>query len=428
MRRLLIAGLLFLTSSILLAAPPEGSRGRFFVERWAEFQEDVSNTEDGRWRVNDEEASLHPVYGKRYETTANGLIQIPVTEDLFEIEAAEIYLELWGGHPGNSHKRFTLNGRGPYLIPDGGAAAGNCTYTYPAIPLKVSHLVRGSNSFQFTGDRGDASWGHYIIDNARLRLYLKADNPRIAKEGLADIPVSVALADASKQLRDMTGLRLAAGAGALPPIESVTYYGRYLDFDDNGDGIEDDWHGFTLDRQPVNVIGRAVEQPFRASWDTSMIPDQPGDMAVRALVRFKSGINYWTPLLDGLSFPADRGNVKRYRCPVLPVPFWSRDHKPNSATFDLPDDLSRARSAELMLKVWDGGEGDVKTPFRINGHPYDILTERPDKFHPLVIFRKIPIDLSHLKPGRNEIVLLSGSDHHGIEVFLPGPVIKLRYE
>ena len=423
----LLPGVLLLAQAVLPAAPPQNPDGKFFVDRWAEFQESVSNTTDGRWRVNDEDVSLHPSHGKRYETTANGLIQIPVTEDLFELEAAELYLELWGGHPGNARKRFTVNGRGPYLIPEVGAAAGNCTYSYPTVPVKVSNLVRGVNSFQFTGDRAETFWGHYIVDNARIRLYLKADNPLIEKADLSAFSASVAVADGSRILGNTTELHLNTSGGSIPAIKSVTFHGRYLDYDDNGDGVEDDWHGFTLDRKPVNVIGEATQPPFLVKWDTAMIPDQAGDLAVRALVRFENGVSYWTPVVGGLSFPATRRPVKRYRCPRLPMPFWSRDHKPNTAVLMLPDDLSQVAGAELWLKIWDGGEGDVKQPFRLNGHPYGILTERPDKFHPLLVFRKLPVDLDHLKPGRNEIELLSGTDHHGIEMFLPGPVLKLKY-
>jgi len=38
------------------------------------------------------------------------------------------------------------------------------------------------------------------------------------------------------------------------------------------------------------------------------------------------------------------------------------------------------------------------------------------------------MDMRQLKPGKNEITLLCDTEHHGIEILLPGPVIIVRYK
>ena len=77
-----------------------------------------------------------------------------------------------------------------------------------------------------------------------------------------------------------------------------------------------------------------------------------------------------------------------------------------------------------MVRVWDGGEGTVKEPFKINGHPYSITSGKA--IHDLV-FTNVEVDIKHLKAGENTLTLLSDTEHHGIEVLLPGPCLVLRY-
>jgi len=353
------------------------SEGVFYREYWAEWDELVSN-HPGRLRVNDGELSLHPTYGKRGEAKANGLMLLDVPEDLFQLEGAELYLELWGGHPGTAHKRVMLNGKGTYPIPEVATAQHHCTYSYPAIPLEVKHLVNGVNAFQFACDRGESFWGHFIVDNASVRAYLKPHHPGLRSAGLDSFEATV------------------TGPEPDTPL---------------GDRVE------------MTLAGSAQEAPFGVVWDTAMVPTQQGPMALRAVVHLAGGFHYLTPVLDGLTFPQDRPAVRLYAPGELPAPFWSRAGRPKTAVIDLPEDLSKVERARLYLKVWDGGEGTVEAPFTINGHPYDVVSGRA--VHD-VVFTVTDVDLEHLRPGANEFRLLSDTDHHGIEGLLPGPCLVLR--
>ncbi len=398
--------------------------GEFYREYWAEWDENITNCK-GRLRVNDTELSLHKTFGKRSEAKANGLMLIKVNEDLFNLQAAQIYLEMWGGHPGTSSKRFLPNGKQFYNVPEVGTAAGHCTYSYPVIPVKVNHLVTGVNAFQFACDRGDSFWGHFIIDNAAVRCFLKPDHPDLVRNGLKEFSANVRLSNPGNILDDIAEISISYPKKLEQSIVSVDYFGRYLGFDDNGDGRENDWHGFTQKRQFQNHIGSASKPPFTVKWDTTMVPSQPGPMAICAVVHLKGGFHCATDTIDGLTFGAGRNRVEIYKCSSMPTPFWSRDSQENKAVIELPKDISSIQRAQLMIKIWDGGEGNIKEPFKINGHPYSITSGKA--IHD-VVFTVTDVDPEHLKPGNNQINLLSDTEHHGIEVLLPGPVLIVRYE
>ena len=401
------------------------AEGIFFREHWAQWDHRVTNLREGeRLRVNDPQLSLHPNYGKRREARANGLQLISIPEDLFSLERAELYLELWGGHPKTANKRFFVNGRGPYSIPDDRAQAGHCAYSYPVIPLQVNHLVTGTNAFQFACDRGETFWGHYIVDELAVRCVLEPNHPDLLASGLHEFTAQVKVSGHSPVLADRTGLSLACPQRFLAAIQSVEYFGHYLGYDDNGDGLQTDWHGYTHDRVYQGHIGKAVTAPFAVDWNTRMMPSQIRPMRVKALVHFKEGFHYWTPPLTGLTFPSDRPRVALHGCDALPIPFWSRAERLKQTTITLPGDLSRLDIVQLWVRIWDGGEGTrLADHFQINGHPYKITSGRSN--HDLVFTRQ-PIDPAHLKPGKNEISLISDTDHHGIEVCLPGPCLILR--
>jgi hypothetical protein len=407
------------------------ARGVFFREYWAEFDAGISNSKGRMLRVNDAELSLHEVYGKRPEALSNGFTLINVPEDLFGLEAAELCLEVWGGHPGTANKRVVVNGKETYPLGNYGTEKKNCTYSYLTIPLKVQHLVNGQNAFQFACDRGESFWGHFIIDEAAVRCYLKPDHPDLRKNNLQDFEAHVQLQPSGSILPEQARISLSCPRRYVKSIISVEYFGRYDGFDDNGNRLENDWHGYTHDRKYVNHIGQVTSPPFAVTWDTSMIPSQSGPMALKARVHLREGFNYQTEVLDGLVFPAGspgdslrRNRVELYKCDELPKPFWSRASNLQTATISLPHNLADVESARLMIRVWDGGEGTVKEPFKINGHPYSITSGKA--IHDLV-FTNVEVDIRHLKAGANTLTLLSDTEHHGIEVLLPGPCLVLRY-
>ena len=185
------------------------------------------------------------------------MLQIRMREDLRLLRGAELDLELWGGHPGTTNRRVTVNGRTTYALP-GVAGDTQCTHMYPRLALKITDLVDGYNALQFACDQGTSFWGHFIVDEACLRAVLKEDHPDLTAAGLSGFRASVR-ATPSSTGAEAIQLVLDGVEDKRDTIESVDYEGYYDGYDENGDGRTRDWHGFHKKRRPVAIVGTATE-------------------------------------------------------------------------------------------------------------------------------------------------------------------------
>ena len=397
--------------------------GRFYREYWYEVGSEHGNmVTKGRFRVNAPQAVLHPTFGKRSETRSSGMLQILMEEDLSLLEGAELYTELWGGHPHTRSKRVTLNGRSTYAIPEVGTAEGHCTHQYPAIPLKVTDLVNGYNAVQFACDQGTSFWGHFIVDNAALRAVLKRRHPDLLKAGLADFTASLTV----RGLPGKEALEVELTSPHMPEaIRSVEFQGYYDSYDENGDTLTRDWHGFTKRRQPVAVLRVMERAPFRVEWDTSMLPDQE-EVRVRAIVRFHEPANlvYESAPSGPVRLPArSRVSVRQFVCADLPKPFVSRMNRILSCSIPIDLDPASIERAELHTVTWDGGRGTVADYFTLNGRALPVAGQgRHD-----MIYTRLSLDPGLLERGDNQAQLRSDTEHHGIEILRPGPALIVRY-
>ncbi len=405
-----------------LLAAADAPAGRFYRQHWFERGAAHGNpgTSQGRFRVNAPEAVVSR-FAARPETFQSGMMQILMREDLLQLAGAELYLELWGGHHYTLNKRVTPNGRTTHPIPEVGTAEGHCTYHYPVIPLKITDLVNGYNAFQFACDQGKSFWGHYIVDNACLRAVLKPGHPDLTAAGLAGFRAEVRARPAAGQER--VDLELAVLGGPAGEVAEVEFHGHYEGYDEIGNRETTDWHGFTKDRKPVAVLGVAGAPPFRAAWDTSMTPG--AEARFRALVRFREhpGLVYETAAAAPMPLPAKGGaRVRQFLCAEIPAPFTSRIQRAKTCEIPVEVDPAAMERAELHVVVWDGGRGTVEDYFTLNGKALVVAGEgRHD-----VIYSRIGIEPGLLRRGANHIRLLSDTEHHGIEVLLPGPALLIR--
>ncbi len=313
-------------------------------------------------RVNAPQASRHPTFAVRSEPRSSGMARIRIDEDLRTIRRADLYSELWGGHPGTVRKRVSVNGRSLYEFPEVGSAEKHCTHQYHTFNLKPSDLVNGYNSLQFACDQGETFWGHYIVDNTALLIGLTRDDRNLKEAGLADFAVEVrAVPIASGEGYE---LQLAGDAQQISAISQVHYQARYYGFDENGNRSSTDWHGMTRDRQPYGMVGSSAKAPFQVSWDTTMLPAQQR-VAVRAFVELKApeGTIYTTPTLRGLEITKPAGErVSIHYAADLPAEFWSRAGREKGCSIDLaldPSDITAAESACRHVDRWGGKRGQV---------------------------------------------------------------------
>jgi hypothetical protein len=379
--------------------------------------------EGERTRVNDRGMSTQKLWYTRFESQVNGLAIIGIPDTIMHLEKAELFAEMWGGHPKTANKRFQVNGGRVYPLPSEQTEAGFCEYLFPVVPIDYHELVRGNNAIQFLCERGETFWGHFLMEEIAINCYYRADAPEIVKSGLKNFAAVPHIEN--RTLADEVTISLKLPHEFISQVEEVHYFGRYYGVDASGTGSNEQWHGYLFNRKYTGNIGSATAEPFKVKWNTSMLPDQGKPMAIKALIKFKNGFFYWSDVLDGLTFPLSRQRVQLYQCTDLPAPFWSRDSQVRIARLELPDDISAIDSAELHVRIWDGGEGSVKEPFKLNGVPYKITAgNAPHK----LIYTIHKIKPEDLKPGDNEFWLMSDTEHHGIEVLLPGPCLVIRYK
>jgi hypothetical protein len=384
------------------------SVGRFWRTHW--YERERREGYDKRLRANSPDVMLHPQYGPRTEARESGMFPIEANEDLFQIDQAELYCELWSGHPGTVNKRVSINGRSTYVLPEVGTKAGHCTYVYPRIPLKITDLVRGVNAFQWAVDN-ETFWGNLLLDNAALRVQLKADHTELVALGLETFTAQVV---ATPRTDGGEGFALALESSHPERVASVDFQGFYFGFDENGDTLGRDWHGFTKHRKPSAWLP--------ALWDTAMLPAQAG-VAVRASVRFhdRPELEYVTGEAEGLVISHPRGTVvELVHAYDLPRSFWSRagNRKTCRLWLEHPETIERA---ELHVVTWTGGSGTVKDYFTLNAIPYAVA--EGSKHEPE--YSVLPVDPATLQET-NEVALLSDTEHHGIEILLPGPALMVR--
>lgn len=423
-----IAWLVILSLVVSLFVRPDGSvnaqdQGRFVRLWWYEPGIEHGNpVTNRRFRVNAPEAVLHPQFALRSETKSSGMLQILMPEKLPEISGAELALELWGGHPGTANRRVTLNGRTTYPLP--GPKDEHCSHAYPVIPLKRTDLVEGHNAIQFACDQGTTFWGHFIVEQACLRAELPASHPDLKQAGLDGFSARVR-ATPTPLAEEMVPYRLEVPAQFADKVARVDFEAFYDGYDENGDGVTRDWHGFTKARQPVAWMGAADTPPYEVKWKFDMLPEQV-NMQVRAVVHFREPANlrYITQERTGIANPLPAGkSVRLYTSKDLPAPFWSRAGRLKTCTIQLDVDPARIERAELHTVVWDGGAGTVEKYFTLNGHPLAVAGSGKHD----VIYTRLPLDPAWLRQGENRIELSSDTEHHGIEVLLPGPAIMVRW-
>lgn len=373
---------------------------------------------NSRFRVNAPGAALDPNFAHRDEVRGNGMMQILIEEDLRQTRSAELQLVYWGGHPGTANKRVTINGRSCYALPETGTAQGHCTHGYPVIPLALTDLVNGYNALQFACDQGTSFWGHFIVDDAALRIDLPPDHPDLVRAGLSDVDATV-----SMQPVDPEHLRLALETTEALDVARVDYLGIYAGYDENGSGRTFDEHGFIKDRQRIATLGSATVPPFEVVWDRTMLPACQ-EVSVRAMVNLASpsGLELVTDTVQTPPIAHRGADVQVSVADSLPLPFWSRDGEAMSCTLTVPCEPADIERAEFHMVIWDGGKGTVPDPITLNGHPLEVAGPGAHD----VRYRVLPLDPGLLQRGPNEVRVLSDTEHHGIEVLLPGPALVIR--
>lgn len=427
--------------------PAEGKpwpeSAHFFQRYWFQLGSEFMNPPvNDRFRVNDPYVATHPEFHARKEPKGNGMMLIRFDEVMRDIGAARLYVELWGGHPHSNNRRVTINGRTTYPIET--PSDDHCTHVYKNMPVKLTDLVQGYNALQFNVDGEHTFWGHFIVEEAALdALLLKGDARLKPIAALADVPPRVQV---DRSELESIQLSMQIASEVANQVARVHYFAYYDGYDENGDGINLDWHGMTKRKEPLGHLGTSDVPPYLVEWDTSMIVAQER-VQVRAVVEFRGvneqvaaeeklrerGERYWKAkalcLQTAPSEPFAVTHPPGIQVVVVPcenpsVPFWSRADREKRCEFSLPVPASSIERANLSVAVWDGGAGTIEHYFMLNEHPLAIAGEGKHD----VLYSTLELDKAWLQSGKNTATLVSDTEHHGIEVLYPGPAITIRYD
>lgn len=344
----------------------------------------------GRFRVNSPEVVLHPQFGKRFETKSSGMLEVNFPQSLFELDRAELYLELWGGHPHTANKRVTINGRSTLRIPETGTAEGHCTHLYPTLEVALTDLVEGRNALQFACDKGKSFWGHFIVEKAALRGRLK--------DGWRGCTYALKVKQAGEDVQ----FELGGEQRCLDQVARFDVEPFYAGYAENGALEQPAWH------TRFNMAGLEAQ----------------GGIRFRAMVRMKDepSLVYRTAETAPISTPRREHLISRVKAESLPVPFWSRANRKQSVAFIVDSRPEEILAARLRMTLWDGGVEKITRPFSLNGLPLEISSLGKHD----VVQVDLPLAAGLVKRGENVLELVSDTEHHGIEVLLPGPELLLK--
>jgi FG-GAP-like repeat len=217
----------------------------------------------------------------------------------------------------------------------------------------------------------------------------------------------------------------------------------------NGDGITDFAHAEEEGRKCYVVLS-----PF---WERVTLKEDGNGLHTMRLEDFDNDGDLDLLTADihgGRAYVFENADAKGMKWIRHDLPTWSQKGSHNLWTADLNGDhridifgkhydngsalevwLNRCESSNAATPV-DGpvffrehwaqfDPGTIKEPFTINGHPYDI--SRGDRYRS-IIFSVVEVAREHLQPDENRIELVSNTEGHGIEVFLPGPVLMARFQ
>jgi hypothetical protein len=376
-------------------------------------------TEDN-WRVTDPNAS-NPGAA---EFLPNPVLSMQI-DDLDKAVRAEVLMDIWGGHPGTSGKKFRFNAN-PWMdiprVPTLVISSQCYMKQYNVIlDLPLEYLHEGENTFEGTsggqvcGNFNWGQWGWYVM---MVRVYYQPEKAHTA--GQISYPLSEDIITDDPLIEVET-----ADSGA---VSSIQILGHYYGYDEDGDGYYRDWHRAYHDTEITGHIGTLKEAPFQHTWNTRYIPDQDtGSISLMARVQDTSGIWFVADIVNGITLQRpDSLSVRMHKAYDVQERFWVRAGQSKHCYINLSDP-EQAMEAYLYHRTWNAGDdevagGTIEKPLRVNGHAYKCY----GKNHRYAL-SAVQIATGDLKEGANKIAYASNTVHHGIEILWPGPALVVRY-
>jgi len=341
--------------------------------------------------------------------------------DLTSAIKAEFVACFWGGHIGSERRRVIFNDHEPVFLPkiQDTPTCPECYFSHQcqaACEIPLESLREGINEFRLeVGDQICYSfdWGWFWTNQVVLRVYYdseKVDHPM----GKIKLPLP------NQSVSRFSKISCEIDEGSA---ESVEFIGNYKDFSWGGSGAFKSWHGIFWGKNPElqRNIGNASGMFPYTNWNNRWIPDQK-DMQIAARIIGRNGLIYMTEVVEGITMDHGDRMVKMYTSQDVPENFATQTGS-KSCTIEIPDDLTNAFMAKLVLSTFSGGTADRIV--KINGQT--ITSGGWGRWHRLDFCEAFfPTHL--LKPGSNTVTIEANyPGEHAFEVNWPGPVILVEF-
>jgi hypothetical protein len=352
-----------------------------------------------------------------------GPIVLPHEFELEHALRAEVVLEKLLCHDGTRGLAISVNSNDWIEVP---ATPGIpqpqwniMHHTYPIVAIPLAQLKAGSgNQVRLrVSEEHPWNWPQHLIYGVHFRVYYDAAKKPHPVGRLIHPEPGAAL-----------GTMVALEAEADSPngrIRQVDFLGHHEDVNLEGDGEYSQWHYHFHRAVLTNHIGSVAAAPWRLTWDTSWVPDQPRPFSLAARVTDVTGLTCFTEAVSGLTFQRDGLVVELCKPYDVPQKWLTRTGEKNQK-FRVTGDLSKVVAARLVWVSWSPGymEG-----LYLNGHR--VLDREGPKY--AYYAHRVPIpDLAVLQPGENRLrtgktPLHDGKMVHGMELNWPGIMALVQY-
>lgn len=375
------------------------------------------------WRVTDPDVTREDAQA----FLPNPVLSINI-DDLEGAIRAEAMMDIWGGHTGTTGKKFRFNNNEwidiPKLTttPEGNYSECYLSQYNTIVNLPLEYLIEGENNFEGTSGTqlcnsfNWGQWGWYVMI---VRIYYDEDK----------IHTRANISDLTNGSEFNENPVLEITSENSDDISEVQYIARYNGYDENGDGIYNDWHWAYHSPELVDHIGTSKSPPFNVTWKTEWIPDQEeGAIAIIARIKDKNDIWFVTDSVFNLSLKREAGkSVKMFTSRDLPIGYSVRNNKKKDCFSDIST-LENAVTAKLFHRTWNAADdhaasGSLSHPLFVNENIFKCYGK--NHFYAL---SSADIPIAELKTGQNTISYKSTTLEHGIEVLWPGPAIIIKYD
>lgn len=341
--------------------------------------------------------------------------------DLGKAIRAEVILEMVQSHEATKGLAIQVNQRKWIPVPDLSTLpkpqSAYMLHTYPAVEIPVEYLKEGrENLFKLKVDSNQTwKWPQNIFYGVIFRVYYSENKINHQRSRIASLKNGDILQDS---------VPLLVNVWNHDSTRQVDYIGYYKDFNWEGDGQYQRWHGHTHRGKLQNHIGTSHDPGFKVVWNTGWLPDQSVPIKVMARVERNDGIVYITEPVSGLTL--DRDFSVELCKPYHQPPNWVTRSDTFQSKFSVHGDLAYATSYQVGWRSWSPCYG---RGLSINRHQ---IWDRQDPCYGYAEHLLTMESTGDLVFGENRIEtgktpLIDGKMVHGMEVQYPGVMVKVKY-